>query len=97
MALPIALQETSFTSTGDDGQQPVVLVNDFSVSVDFTTGSGIGTVQLQRSFDDGATWKTIESYSVDTEKRGFEPEQDVFYRLNASAYTSGTINGRLSR
>jgi len=65
----------------------------FNISV---SGFGTATVALQRSFDDGSSWKTIESYTADTEKYATEVEAGVLYRLNCTAYTSGTIAYRLS-
>lgn len=63
------------------------------------------TVQLQRSFDGGATWITISedttgtlaSYTAEMNGLIYEPEQGVQYRFNCTAYTSGTINYRISQ
>ena len=33
------------------------------------SGFGVGTVLLQRSFDKGATWVTVETYTADAEQR----------------------------
>jgi len=60
------------------------------------SGFGTATVRLERSFDDGASWKVVESYTADAEKAALEPEAGVSYRLNASAHTSGTIAYRLA-
>lgn len=73
------------------------------------TGAGIvyvGTVQLERSFDGGATWLianlggdgTLAQYAAGTPVNlSFgEPEREVLYRLNVIAYTSGNINYRMS-
>jgi hypothetical protein len=63
-----------------------------------------GTIQLERSFDGGHTW--IPCYiwqggaqlkwtgAISTEL--MEPEKSVLYRLNCIAFTSGTINYRIS-
>src|SRR5579864_1142151 len=74
------------------------------------TGSSVvyvGTIELERSFDGGATWivcnidggGTLASFSAGTpvSLTFGEPEKDVLYRLNCTAYTSGTINWRLSQ
>lgn len=63
------------------------------------------TVNLERSFDGGATWNaisedtkgTIASYTAAVNGLVFEPEQGVQYRFNCVAYTSGTINYRISQ
>ncbi len=73
----------------------------FNVSI---WGTFAGTVKLERSFDDGVTWlvcskpdlsdaafTTTVTFAVE------EPEPDIYYRLTCSAYTSGTINYRMSR
>ncbi len=73
----------------------------FNVSI---WGTFVGTVKLERSFDDGVTWlvcskpdlsdatfTTTVTFAVE------EPEPDIYYRLTCSAYTSGTINYRMSR
>ncbi|HQT65354.1 MAG TPA: hypothetical protein PLO16_12660 [Acidocella sp.] len=66
-----------------------------------------GTVQLERSFDGGATWLvgniggtgTLAQWSAGTPVNLTfgEPEIGVTYRLNCIAYTSGTINYRMSQ
>lgn len=73
------------------------------------TGAGIvfsGTVQLERSFDGGATWLlcnvggdgTLAQWNGGTPVSvAFgEPEKGVLYRVNCVAYTSGVINYRIS-
>lgn len=61
------------------------------------SGTWVGTVDLQRSFDNGTTWVDVadESYTANTDRVGDEPENGVLYRLNCSAYTSGTVTYRL--
>ena len=74
------------------------------------TGAAIvysGTVQLERSFDGGATWivcnigssGTLAQWTTGTPvSLSFtEPERGVSYRVNVAAYSSGTINYRLSQ
>ncbi len=66
----------------------------------------VATVQLERCFDGGKTWLpcniggsgTLASYNVGTpvSLTFGEPERGVLYRFNCLAYTSGTINYRLS-
>ena len=95
--MSITVEESTFTGTGVGGADPAPLKDKLNVTVDFTTGSGIGTIQLQRSFNKGVKWYVMESYTADTSKIFDEPEHGVEYRLNCSAFTSGTIAGRLSR
>ena len=74
------------------------------------TGSDIsyvGNIQLERSFDGGHTWVpcniggsgAIASWNAGTpvSLTFGEPEKNVLYRLNCLAYTSGTINYRISQ
>lgn len=66
-----------------------------------------GTVQLERSFDGGNVWLpcntgmagTLASYNAGTpvSLTFGEPEKNVLYRVNCLAYTSGTINYRISQ
>lgn len=67
-------------------------------------GTFTATVQVQRSFDAGETW--IVCAGPDLADAEFvspitfaaeETEQGVRYRLACTAYTSGTINYRMSR
>lgn len=68
-------------------------------------GTFVATVKVQRSFDDGSTWVdcsrdsagTTASYTAPASLLVEEPEAGVLYRLNCSAYTSGTINYRISQ
>lgn len=58
-------------------------------------GTFVGTAVLQRSFDDGATWHTVATYTAVTETYKEEKEIGVRYRMGVTAYTSGTIKLRL--
>ena len=67
----------------------------------------VATVQLERSFDGGLTWIVCNLGSAGTLAQwngggpiGLtfgEPERQVAYRFNCIAYTSGTINYRISQ
>lgn len=71
---------------------------------------GVGTVQLEKSYDEGAAWAVVSkdvdgnaaSYAITASPGAVnlmveEPEPGVQYRFNCTAYTSGTISCRLSR
>ena len=68
--------------------------------------SFVGTVQLERSLDGGNTWiianvggtGTLAQYTAGTPVSVTfgEPEEGITYRWNCIAYTSGTINYRIS-
>ena len=73
------------------------------------TGAAIAfsaTVQLERSFDGGSTWIVcnegssgqLAQWTTGPVSLTFgEPEKSVLYRLNCTAYASGTINYRISQ
>ena len=72
-------------------------------------GNWVGSVQLERSFDGGTTWivagdasgangqAIYNTANIDVSRLAGEPERCVLYRLRCTAYTSGTINYRLSQ
>lgn len=90
--MSIAVLSGSFTGTGQSSE--VRIQGAFNVSL---SGFGSATVTVQRSFDSGSTWLTIESFEADVERKGCETEDKVLYRFNCSSYSSGTIAYRLSR
>lgn len=79
------------TITGTGTTIAVTLGTKFNLSLlDF----GSATIALQRSFN-GTDWGTIESFTANAEKVG-ESHEGAQYRLNCTAYTSGTIKYRLA-
>jgi hypothetical protein len=68
------------------------------------TGTFSATVQLERSFDGGATWAPISGSTIGTTVTftapttfvGNETERGVLYRVNCTAWVSGTANVRIS-
>lgn len=81
------------TFTGLDNSASFVTAEGFNLSL---SGFGSATVQLQRSFDQGATWLVVDSFTADVEKVVDDPEVGVYYRLEATSHTSGTIAYRMS-
>lgn len=75
---------------------------DFNIAL---SGTFVGTVAVERSFDGGVTYipvardtsGTAASFTAPTSLSISEPEKGVLYRLNCTAYTSGTVNYRLSQ
>lgn len=69
-------------------------------------GAWSGSVQLERSFDGGTTWivagvggagqQAVYTTGTDVSFVASDPEKGMLYRLRCTAYTSGTINYRLS-
>lgn len=100
------MSKTVVTGTfGATGQSAAIPVKGFaSVLIE----NGVGTVQIERSFDDGSNWYPISKNSdgdvasyvtaSDLAYNGTvqEPMFGVQYRLNCTAYTSGSINYRIA-
>ena len=72
------------------------IIGYFNISI---SGSWVGTVTAQRSFDLGSTWYDVSTWTANTQEYGFEPERRVYYRvgIKAGEYTSGTAILRLSQ
>lgn len=78
--------------------------NGKSPAFNFTvSGTFVGTVRPERSFDDGDTWHPLTalgsaiSFTAPCSEVFEEPENYVLYRANCTAYTSGTIAVRMSQ
>lgn len=70
----------------------------FNITV-ATVAAWVGTVRLQRSFNDGSTWYDVETWTADVEKVADEPEGAVDYRIgmNDTDWTSGQVLVRLGQ
>ena len=96
----------TFGATGQSGNfAPSLRGRDsaqFNISL---SGDMVGTVEIERSFDNGATWFVCSSDGAGTEASYTAPfsvvveenEQKTLYRLNCTAYTSGTGAYRISQ
>ncbi len=90
----------SFAATGQSAAR--AMAGDFNIAL---WGTFAGTVAPERSFDGGTTWLPVAkdtsgaaaSFTVPTSLSISEPEKGVLYRLNCTAYTSGSIGYRLSQ
>lgn len=90
----------TFAATGTSTAK--ALWGDFNVAI---WGTFAATVAVERSFDGGTTFVpvardtsgTAASFTAATSLSISEPEKGVLYRLNCTAYTSGTVNYRLSQ
>jgi len=60
-----------------------------ALSLDFTTGSGSMTIVLQRKIG-GGEWKTLDTYTGDTEINIEAVTRYCAYRCTTTAYTTGT-------
>src|ERR1044072_6658965 len=89
----------TFTGTGQS--TGAVVAQDFNLSL---SGTFVATVQLERSFDGGSNWLPVTyvdgsalTWTVPVSTTLNEPELGVQYRLNCTAFTSGTVRYRTSR
>ena len=89
--VPVEVIEGEFTGTGRSASFRAH--NYFNLSL---SGFGTATVTLDRSFDNGTTWKIVTSYTSDTEQQVDEPEEGVIHSVNCSSFNSGPIIFRLS-
>ncbi len=100
---------TSGTLAFPPGFTSANVVTGVDASASFTGAAilWVGTIQVERSFDGGYTWipaniggaGQVAQYAAGTpvSLTFGEPEKFVLYRLNCIAYTSGTINYRISQ
>jgi hypothetical protein len=98
----------SFTGTGVSGNfQFLGVFNLIFGGSGGPNGAYVASLQLERSFDGGTTWYVAgvggggaqALYNVanqDVSVLVTEVERGMVYRLHCTAYTSGTINYRLS-
>ena len=63
------------------------------------SGTWAGTLTLQASYDAGAAWIDVQTYTANQVDMLHEPESGVIYRIGfkTSAYTSGTAVVRISQ
>ena len=86
---------TAALSASDTWSNPIFLAGGFNFSL---WGTFAATVTLQRSFDNGATWLDVVTYTGPKEGWDMEPEGCLYrFGVKAGAYTSGTVNGRLGQ
>ena len=98
---PVAALVETFDTTGN-GQWFTPQVGAFNLFVDFTTGSGVGSVQLQRRRGSGAALpitgngSTLYNFTADASEIIVEVEPGISYRMKATI-TSGTIATTMSQ
>lgn len=72
----------------------------FTYALDFSTGTFVGTIALERSTDvDGDVWSTVTSISTNTGSTTYNDQQSnlrAHYRFRVTAYTSGYATVTLS-
>ena len=85
--------DISAENTFTDG---LYVEGNFSFSI---SGTFVGTVTAQRSFDAGATWRDVDTFTAPIETAGYDGEPIVVYRagIKTGDYTSGTASIRIGR
>lgn len=91
----------SGTFTGTANGTSAIFFGMFNLEL---SGTWVGSVQLERSFDGGTTFVaaamdttgTAAAYTVNVSVVVNESEPGVIYRVRCTAYTSGTVAYRLS-
>lgn len=84
---------TTFSFTGNTQNSGAIKSRDgdnIALSIDFATGSGAGTVALERKIGGGA-WVILDSYTTDTEKNIESISNECAFRCSTTAYSTGTI------
>jgi len=90
----------AFTATGQSTVFSPIAGRSFNITL---SGTFAATVQLERSFD-GSNWFPItangtqlEKFTAAVSEQWSDDEAGVQYRLNCTAYTSGTVSYRISQ
>ena len=84
----MAIRTGTFGATGSSKILPGNKEGTMGVSI---WGTWSGTVLLEWSFDGGANWNTIDTYTSNENVVVASPSEDVIYRLRCSVYSSGTV------
>jgi len=89
----LVTKDVGAENTFSDG---LYVVGDFNLSI---SGTFVGTVTVQRSFDQGSTWRDVDTFTAPIETAGSDPEPVVVYRagIKTGEYTSGTASIRIGR
>jgi len=85
----MAIAKDSGTVSGTTATTGIVLKDNFTLSL---IGTAVG--DIERSLDGGSTYGVVEAFSGDVERNGFEPLNDVLYRLNPTSGSSAFVLGR---
>ena len=83
----------------DGGATPNINDRQFSLSIDMTTGSFVGTIALERSTDtEGEVWSKWQEFTADATSTQNDKQSNIIchYRLRVIAYTSGYANVALA-
>jgi len=89
----LVTKDVTAENTFSDG---LYVVGDFNLSI---SGTFVATVTVQRSFDQGGTWRDVDTFTAPIETAGSDPEPVVVYRagVKTGEFTSGTVSIRIGR
>jgi len=89
----LVTKDITAENTFSDG---LYVVGDFNLSI---SGTFVATVTVQRSFDQGSTWRDVDTFTAPIETAGSDPEPVVVYRAGVKTgdFTSGTASIRIGR
>jgi hypothetical protein len=92
---------TALTATGPTAAFTPVAGRNFNVEI---RGTFVATVQLERSLDGGTNWTPLTAggtqlykWTAPASEVASETETTAQFRLNCTAFTSGTANTRISQ
>lgn len=101
-----AISGTTVTLAFPPGHTNAEVLSATDAAAVFNSVAIAGTIQLERSFDGGATWLICGIGGSGTQAQWVnpsvisiaagEPEKGIGYRLNMTAHASGTLNYRIS-
>jgi hypothetical protein len=91
----MSLLTTKTITAQNTWSDAVTLVGDFTLSI---SGTFAATVTVQRSHDNGVSWRDVDTFNSATEENGYEPEY-VKYRVGVATgdFTSGSVVVRLGK
>jgi hypothetical protein len=89
----LVTKDITAENTFSDG---LYVVGDFNLSI---SGTFVATITVQRSFDQGSTWRDVDTFTAPIETAGSDPEPVVVYRAGVKTgdFTSGTASIRIGR
>lgn len=99
---PVVVSQT-FDSTNDETASISIYRAEFplgNVDISIYGSSWSGTIELQRRFKVNGTWqewRTVESFTENTEKQYYDSARNVQYKLKSTSWSSGSAVGILVR
>jgi len=95
---PRVYSSVTINVTATDESNELLVEGSWTLSIE--TG-WIATVQLERKIREDTEWELIRQWTAYSTNRaiqiaGYEDEDNAYYRIKVSAYSSGTIKGELT-